>query len=210
MLCCSAAFWWAGCFSALGGPKSRSQHFAALLLLHPLTLSTYLPPTSPLQALYSRFLSVMSMQIFVKTLTGKTITLDVESSDTIEGVKQKIQDKEGKQLSHHSNQHTTSSPIADISSYAAHSAACHQCSIAPGSVQLSSAANIHLLQQHCQLLKELHQCHIAADAMQAPCASYVWMICSSLSRASDCPSRAVPLRQLTICALNTSSEEDGS
>ena len=35
------------------------------------------------------------MQIFVKTLTGKTITLDVDPSDTIEGVKQKIQDKEG-------------------------------------------------------------------------------------------------------------------
>src|SRR5689334_17582991 len=34
------------------------------------------------------------MQIFVKTLTGKTITLEVESSDTIENVKQKIQDKE--------------------------------------------------------------------------------------------------------------------
>ena len=30
------------------------------------------------------------MQIFVKTLTGKTITLEVESSDTIESVKQKI------------------------------------------------------------------------------------------------------------------------
>merc|ERR1712054_640811 len=35
------------------------------------------------------------MQIFVKTLTGKTITLDVEASDTIDQVKQKIQDKEG-------------------------------------------------------------------------------------------------------------------
>jgi len=35
------------------------------------------------------------MQIFVKTLTGKTITLEVEGSDTVETVKQKIQDKEG-------------------------------------------------------------------------------------------------------------------
>ena len=35
------------------------------------------------------------MQIFVKTLTGKTVTLDVDVNDTIEHVKSKIQDKEG-------------------------------------------------------------------------------------------------------------------
>ena len=35
------------------------------------------------------------MNRFVKTLTGKTITLDVDSNDSIANVKQKIQDKEG-------------------------------------------------------------------------------------------------------------------
>jgi ubiquitin len=37
----------------------------------------------------------MSYQIFVKTLTGKTITLDVDAADTVESLKAKIQDKEG-------------------------------------------------------------------------------------------------------------------
>ncbi len=35
------------------------------------------------------------MQIFVKTLTGKTIILEVEATDSIENIKTKIQEKEG-------------------------------------------------------------------------------------------------------------------
>lgn len=35
------------------------------------------------------------MQIFVKTLTGKTITVEIDPNDTIETVKQKVQEKEG-------------------------------------------------------------------------------------------------------------------
>ena len=39
--------------------------------------------------------NLFAMQIFVKTLTGKTITLEVEETETIDAVKAKIQDKEG-------------------------------------------------------------------------------------------------------------------
>jgi ubiquitin len=77
--------------------KTREEAAGALIkclacAVHQLLLGGFTFGREGEERIHSLFTS--RMQIFVKTLTGKTITLDVESSG-IEDVKAKIQDKEG-------------------------------------------------------------------------------------------------------------------
>jgi len=66
------------------------EHRSADVLLHPTTRAVHVRPAAAATAAAQG-----GMAIFVKTLTGKTLTLDVDVSDAIEQVKKKIQDKEG-------------------------------------------------------------------------------------------------------------------
>ena len=74
-------------------PDQQNLVFKGLKLEDSRCLSDYNIPKEATLLWVSR--RRRSMKIFIKTVTGKTTTLEVEPSDTIEKVKTKVQDIEG-------------------------------------------------------------------------------------------------------------------
>lgn len=79
-------------FRFFDNPRHKEDNCVSLPLGPSLMFRTFLASAAVVCTLVA---PAHAMQIFVKMTTGKTITLDVEPSDSIENVKQKIQDREG-------------------------------------------------------------------------------------------------------------------